>query len=146
MLTVQSATFGYGRKPVVGHVSMTLQPGEVVAVLGTNGAGKSTLVKTLLGGQALLSGHIDWHPRRPNPIAYLSQLTEFDRQFPMDVRALVASGAWGNSAKGWRPPQKLPMPWIRWNCGAARTRPSMSFLADSFSGRGLPGPLFRMQN
>ena len=107
MLTVQSATFGYGGKPIVSEVDMSVKAGEIVAVLGTNGAGKSTLVKTLMGNQPPLAGRIQWDTSRPQPIAYLSQLTEFDRQFPMNVKTLVASGAWGQRRQGLATPQKI---------------------------------------
>ena len=40
---------GYGRIPVLHGVSVNVEPGEMVAVLGANGAGKSTLMKTLAG-------------------------------------------------------------------------------------------------
>lgn len=40
---------GYGQLSVLRDVSITVQPGEVVALLGANGAGKSTTVLTLAG-------------------------------------------------------------------------------------------------
>ncbi len=92
MLTAVSATFGYGRKAVVSEIDFTIARGQVTAVLGTNGAGKSTLVKTVLGLQRLLGGQLTWTEPRPKPIAYLAQLTEFDRTFPMSAQDLVASG------------------------------------------------------
>ena len=107
MLTVQSATFGYRRQAIVQDIDLSVSAGEIVAVLGTNGAGKSTLVKTLLGIQPLLHGQISWHKGRPDPIAYLSQLTDFDRHFPMSVRNLIASGAWGQRRRDLATPLKI---------------------------------------
>ncbi|MGH2405775.1 MAG: ABC transporter ATP-binding protein [bacterium] len=39
----------YGRLTVLRGVSMAVQPGQVVTILGSNGAGKSTLLKTIMG-------------------------------------------------------------------------------------------------
>lgn len=49
---------GYGRIPVLHGVSVNVQPGEMVAILGANGAGKSTLMKTLAGVLPVMSGMI----------------------------------------------------------------------------------------
>jgi ABC-type branched-subunit amino acid transport system ATPase component len=49
---------GYGRIPVLHGVSVNVQPGEMVAVLGANGAGKSTLMKTIAGVLPVMSGEI----------------------------------------------------------------------------------------
>lgn len=40
---------GYGSLPVLHGVSLTVDAGEIVAVVGRNGAGKTTLAKTLMG-------------------------------------------------------------------------------------------------
>ena len=40
---------GYGKKTVLQGVSLRVEEGEVVALLGHNGAGKSTTLKTILG-------------------------------------------------------------------------------------------------
>ncbi|HYY04845.1 MAG TPA: ABC transporter ATP-binding protein [Gaiellaceae bacterium] len=44
-LAVRRITFGYGARPVVHDVSLAIEPGEHVALVGATGAGKSTLAK-----------------------------------------------------------------------------------------------------
>lgn len=48
-LELSRVTKAYGRSRALGSVSMSLDPGRVVAVLGANGAGKSTLLRVLSG-------------------------------------------------------------------------------------------------
>jgi len=49
-LALEAVRAGYGDKVILGQVTLTLRPGERIALLGRNGAGKSTLVKVLAGG------------------------------------------------------------------------------------------------
>ena len=62
MLEVRDLDSGYGRVPVLHGISLAVQPGEVVLVLGGNGAGKTTLMRTIAGfikptrGTVMLSG------------------------------------------------------------------------------------------
>lgn len=49
MLDVRDIYSGYGRVPVLHGISLAVQPGEVVLVLGGNGAGKTTLMRTIAG-------------------------------------------------------------------------------------------------
>ena len=48
-LVVRDMNVSYGRIQALKGVSLDVQRGEIVAVLGANGAGKSTLLKTLIG-------------------------------------------------------------------------------------------------
>ena len=62
MLELRGIEAGYGEQIVLRDVSLTIQPGTVVAVLGPNGAGKTTLLRVASGllrpaaGAVLLDG------------------------------------------------------------------------------------------
>ena len=62
VLAVQHLSAGYGAAPVIDDVSVRVNSGELIAVLGANGAGKSTLMRALSGlhrpvkGAVLLAG------------------------------------------------------------------------------------------
>ena len=49
-------SFAYGVEPVLRSVSLTVEPGEIVGILGPNGSGKTTLLKIISGVQKGYSG------------------------------------------------------------------------------------------
>lgn len=61
-LALHRLSAGYDRAPVVRDLSLTVDPGEVVALIGANGAGKTTTLRTIsglvkpMGGFVRLSG------------------------------------------------------------------------------------------
>lgn len=57
-LCVEGATVVQGGRPVLQGVSLTVSPGEIVAVVGPSGAGKSTLVRLLVGAVAPAAGTV----------------------------------------------------------------------------------------
>lgn len=58
LLSLEGLTSGYGSAPVVQNVSLALEPGEILAVLGKNGMGKSTLLKTVMGFLPPMAGRV----------------------------------------------------------------------------------------
>ncbi|APD10507.1 MULTISPECIES: ABC transporter ATP-binding protein [Thermus] len=71
-LVVEDLRAGYGEIPVLHGVSLRVEEGEVVALLGRNGAGKTTLIKAVMGLVRRFSGRLsyrhhdisDWPPYR----------------------------------------------------------------------------------
>ncbi len=58
ILELTRASFGYADQPVLSGATLSVRPGEVVAILGPNGSGKSTLVRGLLGLNDQLGGTV----------------------------------------------------------------------------------------
>jgi branched-chain amino acid transport system ATP-binding protein len=62
MLKVEQLSVNYGAVRALDGVDFTLEPGQVLAVLGRNGSGRSTLARALMGlvpGR----GRVQWHGR-----------------------------------------------------------------------------------
>ena len=58
MLVVDDVFSGYGKSQVLHGVSLSVDEGEIVALIGANGAGKTTLLKTISGLVQARSGTI----------------------------------------------------------------------------------------
>ncbi|MDR0649088.1 MAG: ABC transporter ATP-binding protein [Synergistaceae bacterium] len=56
LLRLENVTAGYGGKPVVRDVNITIERGELCTLLGLNGSGKTTLLKAVSGLLTLDSG------------------------------------------------------------------------------------------
>ncbi len=61
MISVQNLTFDYPGKRALQHVSFSIEPGSITALVGPNGAGKSTLMRCLAALETPSAGsiHID---------------------------------------------------------------------------------------
>jgi branched-chain amino acid transport system ATP-binding protein len=59
MLEVSDLSAAYGQHPALNGVSLNIEPGEIVVILGANGAGKSTLLRAISGiCEGKVSGHV----------------------------------------------------------------------------------------
>jgi ABC-type branched-subunit amino acid transport system ATPase component len=72
LLYVDNLITGYGKKPILHGITMAVNLGEIVSIVGHNGAGKSTLLKAIFGllpfweGQMFLDGELltSFNPRK----------------------------------------------------------------------------------
>jgi len=73
-LRATGVTAGYGGDPVIRDISVHVEPGQVVSLVGANGSGKSTLLKSLVGVIRMSAGTVtvggrDLTGRPPEDIA-----------------------------------------------------------------------------
>ena len=98
VLELQRVSIGYADVPVVRDVSLRVQPGEVVAVIGANGSGKTTLLRGVLGLAPVLAGQVSLFGtpaaqlRERARVGYVPQRLGAGGGIPGTVRELVASG------------------------------------------------------
>jgi len=82
VLSAEGLCAGYGTVNVISDIDLTVDAGEVVALLGANGAGKTTTLRALAGVLAPRSGCINFsgarttaplHSRARNGLGYVSE-------------------------------------------------------------------------
>ena len=69
-IILSDVSYRYGDTPLFGHVTLNVNAGERVALLGRNGSGKSTLLRLMEGSLTPTTGHVT----RTGKLAYLQQL------------------------------------------------------------------------
>lgn len=102
MLEVQGLNTFYGKIQVLWDVSLRVQEGEIVAIVGSNGAGKTTLLNSILGLVRPTSGSVTFLGRRIDGLPShaiaeqgISIVPEGGRVFPdMNVRENLEMGAY----------------------------------------------------
>jgi iron complex transport system ATP-binding protein len=100
MLTINHLTASHNRRQFLNVSSLTVKPGEVVAIVGPNGAGKTTLLNSLTSSNPQHLNDIELHhkplsmwPRRvlAQHVGILPQHHQLS--FPFTVRKVIEMGA-----------------------------------------------------
>lgn len=107
---LEDVTVAYGSKPALKNVSLSVEPGERLAVIGASGAGKSTLFKlltrsvTVTGGRVVLGGRdlfgLSWRDLKEvrGRVGVVRQAYNLVPQLPVGVNAALGEvGSFG----GW---------------------------------------------
>ncbi|MEU2430343.1 metal ABC transporter ATP-binding protein [Streptomyces sp. NPDC007861] len=107
VISVRGARATLGSRHVLRGVDLTVDHGEVVALLGANGSGKSTVVRSLIGQVPLTEGAVrlfgtelrrfrDW-----SRVGYVPQRTTATSGVPATVREVVSSGRLSHTKLRW---------------------------------------------
>ena len=102
MLQVENLSTGYGKTQVIWDLSLKVDEGEFVALVGANGAGKSTLLRTISGVIRPWSGTITFDGKRIDTVHAndivdmgLSHIPESRKLFTdMSIRENLEMGAY----------------------------------------------------
>lgn len=139
----------YGDHRVLNGVSLTVEPGEVVTILGPSGSGKSTLIRLINQLESLSGGDIFIDdkpvgqlkgPRCDSCVAALVLYSSSSICMPIWRRSRISPSRWSTSTAGIKPtPHNAPMPcWNRSGWKRKRVLIRHSFPAVNSSGWRLP--------
>lgn len=87
LVSLDRISVGYGANTVLSNVSLSIEPGEIVTIVGPNGSGKTTLLRALIGAVRPDAGQIR---RKPGlRIGYVPQKLHIDPTLPITVERFL---------------------------------------------------------
>jgi zinc/manganese transport system ATP-binding protein len=100
VVSVDALSLRFGERVLWENLSLALERGEFLAVLGPNGTGKTSLLRILLGMLEPSAGAVSINGRPPREtrarVGYIPQQRVFDRDFAFRARDLVRLGLDGH--------------------------------------------------
>jgi zinc transport system ATP-binding protein len=107
LLTVDDVTFAYGDRPVVEAVSLDIEAGAFLGLVGPNGSGKTTLLELMIGlrrpdhGSVTLFGAPADTASHADRIGFVPQdVTTTTGEMPITVREAVRMGRYPHNLFG----------------------------------------------
>lgn len=95
-LTINKLSVKYGDTPALSGITLKVNAGDYLGVIGPNGGGKSTLLKAIMGLVKTASGNIKVSGHTPGylhkNIGYVPQTSDVDKSFPINVQEVVLTG------------------------------------------------------
>ena len=99
VIQLEHVSFAYDRFLVLDDISINVEKGEFIGIVGPNAGGKSTLLKLILGLLKPQSGKVRVLSKKPRQqrkrIGYVPQHPAFARDFPITVEQVVLMGRLG---------------------------------------------------
>ncbi len=93
---LRNVSFSYGKREVLHDISLRVQKGDFLAIIGPNGGGKSTLLKLMMGILEPSDGEVRLFGKPPErsgvAIGYVPQETAHNVDFPITVMDVVLMG------------------------------------------------------
>ena len=89
LVSFKDAVLGYGNTPVLSGLTLDVDGGQALALVGPNGGGKTTLMRGIVGGCSVLSGSVEISARR---IGLVPQSADLDLTFPVSASEVVTMG------------------------------------------------------
>ena len=83
LVQVDELCVTYGATPALSHVSLRIDPGEIVTIVGPNGSGKTSLLRAIIGAIKPFKGQVSHaHDLK---IGYVPQKLHIDETLPITV-------------------------------------------------------------
>ena len=87
LLSTNSISVKYGSNIVLRDVSLSIEEGEIITIVGPNGSGKTSLVKTIIGAVSPFQGSVSL--KENLRIGYIPQRINIDQTLPMTVQRFL---------------------------------------------------------
>lgn len=87
LISVKGLRIAYGAQVVLQNVGLTLEPSEIVTIVGPNGSGKTSLLRAIIGATQPAAGQITRAPGLK--IGYVPQRLHIDQTLPMTVERFM---------------------------------------------------------